>query len=176
MVKKSEKLHTSRAKVQYVASQMVPGFVTAAEVTTAAQAGFINNAVNDLNPLTPGITPAVANQRYEQLKKLDDAIQETTRAQQTMDVAAPLLLPQLALLVSQKVALESSIAALTNAIHASFTEDYYTDRGYDLNAFFDQVSNLRSAADTTAEIHRQVALQVQAAAVAAPAAADDMDL
>ena len=170
-------MHTGRGKVLYVTSQMIPGYASAAQVNHVAQPGYINNTLNEMNPLAPDITQAEAAQRYQRLQALDNAIQETNRAPQTMSAAAPLLVPYLAQLQQQKDSIEASIAALTGGIEQAFTEDFYGDTGYNLDPFFDRVTYLLEATNTQlandTEVQRQVALQVQAAAAAA---SNDMDL
>jgi hypothetical protein len=157
---------------------MLPGYASPAQVNHVAQSGYINNTLNEMNPLTPGITQVEAARRYQLLQALDNAIQETNRAPQTITTAAPLLVPYLAQLQQQKASIESSIAALTGGIEQAFTEDFYGDNGYNLDPFFDRVTDLLEAANTQlahdAAVQRLLALQVQAAAPAA--AADDMDI
>ena len=133
-----------------------------------------------MDPLEPGLPPAVAAQRHQQLIALDNAIQATTPAPQTLEAAAPLLVPLLARLKEQKEALEFCMTAVSTAVEQSFAEDYYNDTGYALIPFFDLVTDLREKADRAADIHAQaqrlVALQAPAAPAAPAHAADDMDI
>ena len=171
-VKKNEKLHTTRAKCHYAGSQVQPGILAPALLATVSQPGFIYTTVGAMDPLQPGLPPAEAAQRYQRLIALSDAIHATTRAAQTIEAAAPLLVPVLTNLKAQKEAIEVCMSAINSAVEQSFAEDYYLDTGYNLDAFFERVDTLREQADIQAEVQRQVALSAAAAAVPT----DDMDL
>ena len=166
-------MHTARSTHHYATSQVQPGHIDLAFLATVSQPGFIYRTVCAMDPLQHGLQPAVAAQCYQQLVALDNAIQVTKRADKTIEVAAPLLVPLLTRLQEQKDAIEVCMTAVSTAVEQSFTEDYYTDTGYNLDPFFDHVSDLRQAADVYAEVQRQVAIQAPAPA---PAPAPDGDM
>jgi hypothetical protein len=137
--------------------------------TIAADMAHVSQAVY--------IPNALALMSLQQVIALDAAIQPTTRAPQTISAAAPLLIPALAQLMQQQASLEASIKGLEEAIEVSFTENYYGAAKFELDPFFDAVTDrldvLQREAANAAEVQRQVALLAPAPAAAV---ADDMDL
>ena len=140
-----------RARLHYTTTHLpaaAPGNL-AADIAHVSQAGYIPNAV--------------ALMDLQQVSALDDAIQQANRSSQTIDAAAPLLVPALALLKQQLETITASIHAFEEAVELSFTENYYETTVLQLDPFYDMVTarreHLERQAAVAAEVQRQVALQ-----------------
>ncbi len=115
----------------------------------------------------------------QQITDLDSVTQACRRADQLSKAITPAVVPQYKVLEAQKLAIETSMKALEEAVELGLCEDYWVGtNGVDTKAFYEDVEVRFQSLTEQDRINAAIAQGVAAAALpVAPDAADaDMDI
>ena len=130
-VTKQERLHRCRAIAQYTVTQQQVADNIPNVCAQVAQTNYIGNTLQNLN--------------LQQLEALNTAADTVVRNDRVSGAIAEHMIPVLAQLEAQKIAIDNSIRALTESFEIGFVDNFYEQHTLNTEPFYTALDNRLNA-------------------------------